>query len=310
MHGQDTGKSSIFSAFRLTQSLSESLHTFKPRTLLHLRIFKDPVFQLKCLKISGRELTEPPPELFELRQLEYLALSPERESGINFRLLKVPKNIGELSQLRILSLDTNELSDLPEEIGKLKNLERLALSNNLLTTLPSTFSDLQNMKHLHLANNYFKIIPPCVYSMLNLEFLDASDNKIVRLSEDIGALVGMETLLLLYNLLETVPESLSKCVNLRHLWLGNNRLRCLPSNFGELTKLDWEFHANSANIDGNPLLRRPPVDVCRQGPDAIRDYFRGNGTPTYEQDGDSMEEINMESGPSGISSSFHQDSGW
>lgn len=311
LHKMEQEKTSMAAAFRLTQSLTESLNGFKPRTLLHLRIHKDPTFQLKCLKISGRELTDLPPELFELRHLEYLVLSPERESGLHFRLLKVPKNIGEMRQLRILCLDTNELKKLPQEIGNLRNLERLALSNNLLTTLPSSFSDLQKLKHLHLANNYLKVIPACVYSMLNLEFLDASDNKIFEISEDISALVGLETFLLLYNLLETVPESITKCLNLRSLWLGNNRLKYLPSNFGDLTKLDWEFHSNSANIDGNPSLQRPPVEVCRQGPDMIRDYFKRNEMPCSEQDEDSMEEIDpVVTGTSAMSSSQNFGSDW
>lgn len=285
-----------------------SSNSFKPRTMIHLRVFKDPTFQYKCLKLSGRELADIPPELFELYFLEFLVLSPERESGLTFRLLTVPKEIGALQQLRILCLDTNELKKLPNEIGKLKNLERLVLSNNLLTGLPESFSDLQNLKHLHLANNYFKSIPVCVYSMLNLVFLDVSDNKISKISQDIGALVCLESLLLLYNLLETLPDAITKCIHLKNLWLGNNRLKSLPKKFGDLTKVDWEFHPNSANIDGNPL-QHPPVEVCRQGPDAIRDYFKQNETPPMDyEDGSSPDEHGF--GDSVMSSSLHLSSDW
>ena len=52
-------------------------------------------------------------------------------------LTELPPEIGNLSDLRVLSLDFNELRHLPSEIGNLTNLQVLGLFNNELSSLPT-----------------------------------------------------------------------------------------------------------------------------------------------------------------------------
>lgn len=54
----------------------------------------------------------------------------------------IPKEIGKLTNLRILALRDNELIDLPEEIGKLHNLRELHLQGNRLSVLPPQIGQL------------------------------------------------------------------------------------------------------------------------------------------------------------------------
>lgn len=78
------------------------------------------------------------------------------------------------------------------------------------------------------------------------------------------------------NNLSAIPDSLCRLVGLRVLWVGSNNLVELPRDFGRLKSLDWGYsHTSSAAIDGNPL-RRPPVEVCKQGIVAIAKYFTQN----------------------------------
>ncbi|XP_072170144.1 uncharacterized protein [Diadema setosum] len=248
-------------------------------TKLRLLVDHDPAFGMKRLKLGGRELEDLPRELFELTDLEYLALSPDRKSCLFFRLHSVPRDIQRLVNLRVLCLDTNELTELHASVCQLVQLERLVLSNNLLTTLPSDFRELQQLKSLHLANNYYEEIPEAVFDLKQLEFIDVSDNKILKVSDRIGELSNLEALLMLYNLLEELPESIGKCSNLRNLWLGMNRLTTLPRGIGRLLKLDWAEHSHSSNLDGNPLVY-PPIEVCRRGPSSIERYYEMYSTPS------------------------------
>ena len=82
-----------------------------------------------------------------------LDLSPEREACIDIHLIGVPPDIGNLTNLRVLMLDTNQLSELPREIGQLSQLERISVSNNLLARLPDSISNLGRLESLHAANN-------------------------------------------------------------------------------------------------------------------------------------------------------------
>lgn len=86
---------------------------------------------------------------------QILDLSPEREACINYRIGRIPPGIGNLTGLRVLMLDTNELDVLPSEICLLTLLEKVTLSNNYLRKLPDGFNQLQRLDTLYLANNRF-----------------------------------------------------------------------------------------------------------------------------------------------------------
>ncbi|XP_063712961.1 uncharacterized protein LOC134841107 [Symsagittifera roscoffensis] len=246
---------------------------------LKLRVEADDYLGFKKkLKLQGKELNPMPPELFHLTDLEVLEASPERESCLDFSLRDLPRDIGRLTNLRILILDTGSLTMLPAEIGYLIYLERLYLSNNDLRNLPPEFSKLENIRSLHLANNEFRDFPLEICCLENLEFLDMTDNKIKAIPQEIQLLTKMTSFLFYCNKLRKVPMGLCKLKLLRTLWLGKNKLRKLPHFFGRLSNLDWGEFYKSANIDENPLMR-PPVEVARQGPAAIRRFFddRGKG---------------------------------
>jgi len=110
-----------------------------------------------------------------------------------------------------------------------------------------------------------------------LRFLDLSDNQMFELPDGMSKLRKIESLLLSFNQLERLPDSICSLTSLHMLWLGNNRLHALPRRFGQLTNLTWGLgHTSSSVIDGNPL-RRPPLDVCKKGVDAIAKYFGQDG---------------------------------
>lgn len=242
---------------------------------LRLRIdTDDPLYPgLKKLKIRGKDLNDLPVELFQLVELEVLDLSPEREACIDYHLNILPSSIGDLVNLRVLMLDTNNLDHIPPEISLLVQLERLSLSNNHIKRLPDGFAKLKGLESLHLANNKFEAFPQVLCELPSLRFLDFSDNLLPDLPDNIAKLHSLESLVLSFNRLERLPESICDMINLHVLWLGNNRLRRLPKNFGRLRNLDWGFrHTSSSVIDGNPMTQ-PPIDVCKKGTEAIARYF-------------------------------------
>lgn len=237
---------------------------------------EDPVYYgLKKLKIRGRDLNLLPKSIFNLLELEVLELSPEREACLDFKLPELPPAIGKLINLKVLILDTNEMRTIAPEITLLVSLERLALSNNHLSSLPNGFKNLKNLRSLHLSNNEFEEFPQELHELENLEFLDMCDNRMTTLPGQISKMKNLHTLLLCFNRLTKLPDSLCKMTELRCLWLGNNLLQTLPKNFGQLKNIDWDWRYISSLLEGNPLTR-PPIEVCRQGMNAIDRYLNGD----------------------------------
>ena len=56
---------------------------------------------MKKFKVHGKELSRLPRVLFDLLELEYLDLSPERETCLSFGLVELPKQICRLPLLKV-----------------------------------------------------------------------------------------------------------------------------------------------------------------------------------------------------------------
>jgi Leucine-rich repeat (LRR) protein len=110
-------------------------------------------------------------KLFSLKKLEKLSI---RYVG---GLTTLPKEIGNLVNLKILILSDNNLTTLPNEIGNLENLTELDLENNKLTTLPNNIGNLVNLKDLALNNNELETLPEGMLILKkNLKRIDVLNN--------------------------------------------------------------------------------------------------------------------------------------
>lgn len=97
---------------------------------------------------GGNQISELPPSIGNLKNLKKLSLS-------NNKLKLIPNEIGKLNNLRELFIDFNELVVLPDQIGNLRKLERLGLAGNKLARLPSSLKNLKALKSLNLSQNNF-----------------------------------------------------------------------------------------------------------------------------------------------------------
>lgn len=112
--------------------------------------------QLKVLKqiekIRGRKL--PDKSLWiENGNIVSLNLDGYQEEGKPRVLNYLPDSIGDLTNLRQLTLSHNQLESLPEALCNLKMLEYLNLEENLLKTLPRCLWKCKNLKFLKLTFN-------------------------------------------------------------------------------------------------------------------------------------------------------------
>jgi len=152
-----------------------------------LGVTLDQVLAGTVLDLNGNQLTELPPELWNLTNLDRLNLNGSQ-------LTALPPEIGNLTQLAALDLTGNQLTELPLEIRNLTQLTRLILTGNQLTELPPEIENLTQLTRLGLNGNQLTEMPPWVGNLTNLNELDLTGNQLTELPPEIGNLTKLTRL--------------------------------------------------------------------------------------------------------------------
>ena len=114
---------------------------------LSIEDFRPPSGEITKLDLSGKNLTQIPSWVFEIRTLQELDLS-------NNKLETLPDRFGNnnIKFISRLNLSNNKLSALPESIRQLQLLEVLDLSNNQFTKVPDQVLALK--QHFYLLKMF------------------------------------------------------------------------------------------------------------------------------------------------------------
>lgn len=96
------------------------------------------------------------------------------------KITKLPEAIGELKNLKTISLTACKKLDIKQALDVLKNcpkLENLSLSYMPFEELPAAIGELKNLKHLRIKNTHLKTLPEEFYTLANLEYLGLGSTK-------------------------------------------------------------------------------------------------------------------------------------
>lgn len=122
-------------------------------------------------------------DILTLYQSETLSLNPDSIGSIT----EIPKEIGQLINLRSLFIEEQYIKEIPNEIGLLIHLQDLGITSTLITTIPKSIGLL-----------------------VNLEILWLTDNKIQELPDIFSRLTKLREVRLFGNQLKDIPPSLKK----------------------------------------------------------------------------------------------------
>ena len=125
-------------------------------------------------------------------------------------------------------LNNYDLEEFPMIIFNLTNLQILSLTYNQITNMPDSFASLTNLKILHLYNNQITEIPDSIAFLTNLQTLHLSYNQITKISDSIASLTNLQTLYLSENQITEIPDSIASLTNLQELYLSNNKITKIP----------------------------------------------------------------------------------
>ncbi|KAM3362054.1 receptor kinase-like protein Xa21 isoform X1 [Capsicum galapagoense] len=180
-----------------------------------------------------------PCSVSNITSLRVLNLNTNNLSGV------IPRDIGNLHKLELLLLQFNKLSgSIPEELFNISTLRGVSLAyNNLSGSLPSASNYWRtNLRLLHLGdNNIGGVIPSSISNSSNLTILDLSENKFSGpIPNSLGDLRHLESLQLFINSLSSprlsIFASLVNCRSLKVLELEDNPLNgVLPDSIGNLS---------------------------------------------------------------------------
>ncbi|XP_054776183.1 LRR receptor-like serine/threonine-protein kinase RPK2 [Prosopis cineraria] len=255
--------------FLFTAHCSEAIATSVPSDALSLLSFKDSVSSESSDLLSGWSM-----ESSESYCQWHGVTCENRLSGrviaLNLTGLrggKLASSIGDMSELRVLSIPLNMFSgEIPESLGKLRFLEVLELQgNNFSGRIPSQISYLPSLRILNLSNNALSgSMPSKLVGSGNASVIDLSNNQLS------GSIVGsfntafefLNHLKLSHNFFTgKIPSEIGKCRNLRTLLLDGNILEgSVPSGIGSITEL------RLLDVSRNSLTGRIPKEIgnCRK----------------------------------------------
>ena len=197
-----------------------------------------------------------PVELGELSQLRQLSLSYNR--GLSG---PVPPELGDLIRLRELVLERNQLSgSIPSELGKLSELRSLRLGQNQLSgSIPATLGDLDSLVSLDLRSNQLSgEIPRELARLVNMTYLRLDRNFLSGpVPPELGDLIRLRELVLEGNQLSgNIPSELGNLGAIESIRLADNELTGrIPPQLGALDRL------SVLDLSGNQLTGPIPSEL-------------------------------------------------
>ena len=82
---------------------------------------------------------------------------------------ELPESIGNCVEMDCIYCEKNKLNNLPEEIGQLENLKGLTLQHNLFSTVPQALLDCSALEELYFDHNRLISLPEEIGLLSNLQ---------------------------------------------------------------------------------------------------------------------------------------------
>ncbi|XP_051160683.1 chaoptin isoform X1 [Leptopilina boulardi] len=216
---------------------------------------------LELLDLSGNNITELPPHLFQ--EFDFLRTLIFRENNID-SFAPATNNVSEVFngfQYSLYNLDLsgkkNSMVAL-QNLRQMRNLRFLAISMMPLTSLsPDDFSEFgMDVKELHIIQSNMNTIKSHAFMHIRgIKFLDFSENSISSIEEDAFSEVGhsLLTLKIAHGLSTSISELPSRpfkfLTNLQHLDFSNNRIRSMPDTSFHFLKRIKRIEMQDNEID-------------------------------------------------------------
>ncbi|KAI1711718.1 leucine rich repeat domain-containing protein [Ditylenchus destructor] len=212
-----------------------------------IRLFKESMETMLRLNLSGNEILEVEPYLFQnFTNLKELDLSNNKIKSLAYGMFH---GLGELTDLRI---NNNSIYHVDVEVFSelSRKLTSLSMSHNLLVELPMAVGRLTRVKHIDLSYNQITKAYKFVLNKLShLNRLILSHNNLRHVESyvfaDSSHLTDLE---LSHNGIDVISsDAFEKCPRLKHIDLSSNQLSKIHGSLKQVRSL------RKINLSGNNL---------------------------------------------------------
>ena len=211
-------------------------------------------------------------------QLVQLVVTDKDASPLGRHLPRLSNWCAHLDQLmlgaRLLSLNqprrapSQAMFRLLESLPMFSRLTELSIRGLGIKEVPGAISQLDRLRSLSLDGMPGLTWPHWLWlGNLSLERLSLVGNKLDRMPAFISKIATLKAIYLNWNQLTEFPTGVLDLPDLEVLSLMSNRVTRIPAGILKLQRLQ------TLQIDGNSIAT-PPAEICDQGLDAIRDYWR------------------------------------
>ncbi|MBC8198218.1 MAG: hypothetical protein H8E60_10070 [Candidatus Marinimicrobia bacterium] len=176
-------------------------------------------------------------------------------------ILIIPSSISGADYLDTLELVNHSIEIFPDELFTLSNLSILNMQSNNLTEVASLINELQVLTQLNLSQNNLKKLPNEIAELETLIKLDLSDNELDSLPELIGELLDLEYLDISDNLLTNLPTSIEELSQLIYLDISGNQIDSIPESWCVELSIDWD-DPNQFIFEDNNLCNDDEFPSC------------------------------------------------
>ena len=173
----------------------------------------------------------------------------------------MPASLGNLTRLRHLSLNQNQLSGTIPDLGSLTSLRHLYLYDNQLSGTIPNLDSLTSLRQLYLNQNQLSGTIPDLGSLTRLTHLSLYNNQLSGTIPNLDSLTSLTQLYLNRNQLSGTIPNLGSLTSLTHLYLYDNQLSGTIPDLGSLTSLtrlylyDNQLSGTIPNLDSLTSLR-------------------------------------------------------
>jgi len=115
-------------------------------------------------------------------------------SGNFIHIDKIPRELYQCTNLKILTLNYAHIKVIPPEISQLSNLQILDFDNNQITQIPPELGSLTNLRKLSLRWNLIKIVPEELCALSNLIYLDLKGNPLMDIPQGLIKFIDQNTI--------------------------------------------------------------------------------------------------------------------
>jgi len=170
----------------------------------------------------------------------------------------IPKEIGDIKNLRVLNLENNSISKIPVQITRLQNLSVLELASNRLTTAGIKYIyQNKNLTKLDLYRNHIKNVPAAIGNLDKLTELSLCENPLSNIPRTISKLKKLQKVQLgYYDMFDWTGAMsiLGELHQLKYVGLFKMKMVTMPEGFEKLTSVK-EFWMNWNIFDDNEKKR-------------------------------------------------------